>query len=128
MGEHEMNFASLKALSDNPWFKLGGRVCMWASPFLFATAGWLLNDLRTNTIDQIEAVKTSVSSVVSTQTSRAADNERFQTEMLKFQAASLAADERQGQTLVSVQTDIGIVKGILQAQERRELAVGFKLP
>lgn len=116
-----MNFASLKALSENPWFKLGGRVCMWASPFLFAGAGWLLNDLRTNTIDQIESVQ-------ATQTSRAADNERFQTEMLKFQAASLAADERQGQTLVSVQTDIGIVKGILQAQERRELALGFKLP
>lgn len=113
---------TLRQIFESKVYKDGARLAMWVSPFLFAGCGWLLNDIRTNTVDAVEEIRQTVSVVVDTQADRAADNERFQAETIKFQQASTMADERQGEILMTVRTDIATMRGILQAQERQSQA------
>lgn len=122
MSEAEL---TLRQILESKVYRDGARLAMWVSPFLFAACGWLLNDIRTNTVDAVSEIRTTVSSVVSTQADRAEDNERFQAEMAKFQQASLLADERQANTLLTLQTDLATVKGILQAQQRQAEAAAL---
>lgn len=66
-----MTLDSLKALTENPWFKFGGRVAMWASPVLLSGVLWLLADIRSKTVDAVAAIKSDVAQVVEVQGERA---------------------------------------------------------
>jgi len=113
---------TLRQIFESKVYKDGARLAMWVSPLLFAGCGWLLNDIRTNTVDAVAEIRETVSTVVDTQNERSKDNERFQAEMRKFQQATADADERQGDILMTVRTDIATMRGILQAQERQAAA------
>ena len=108
-----------RQIRDSRIYRDGARAAMWASPLLLSGALWLLADIRSNTVDAVADIRATVADVVDNQTDRSADNERFQAEMFKFQQASTAADDRQGNTLLVLQTDLATVKGILQAQQRQ---------
>lgn len=116
---------TLRQIFESKVYKDGARLAMWVSPILFAGCGWLLNDIRSNTVDAVEEIRQTVSVVVDTQNDRAEDNERFQAETMKFQQAAMVADERLGDILMIVRTDVATMKGILQAQERQSQARAF---
>lgn len=114
---------TLRQILESKVYRDGARLAMWVSPLLFAGCGWLLNDIRTNTVDAVAEIRDTVSTVVDTQADRASDNERFQAEMLKFQQVSVASDERQAEILVKVREDIATIRGVLQAQQREARAL-----
>lgn len=106
------------ALSENKWVKLAAR---FAWPLVVVGAGYIGTKLALYE-QRIVSVEDLVAEVQITQTVRAADNERFQKEMLDFKSASIQADKDTTDALVSQGKDISLMTGILQQMQQQRQA------
>lgn len=119
---------TLQQILNSKIYRDGARLAMWISPILFAGCGWLLNDIRTNTVDAVAIIKSDVAAVIDTQGDRAkATDQNF---------ANLTGDLQDVAGAVqSVQVDLGSLKlgvaemkGILTEMQRRDLATAWRAP
>lgn len=109
---------------ENKWFKLLSRGAMVV---VMGVSGYIgvrlaLYDARIASVEtKVAGVVTTVDDVSDTQTERAAINDDFQ--------VSVATEFDQLNNKVSaVQIDMATIKGILAEMQRRDVALGFKLP
>lgn len=113
---------TLSQIVNSKIYRDGARLAMWLSPILFAGCGWLLNDIRTNTVDAVAQIKADVSIVQEVQGQRASDNDRFQ-----LAITSDVVEVKDGVAMVQtdlgqVKLDVALIRGVLQEMQRRDLA------
>lgn len=113
---------TLTQILNSKVYRDGARLAMWISPILFAGCGWLLNDIRTNTVDAVAQIKADVAMVQEVQGARANDNDRFQASI-----TSDVVEVKDGVAMVQtdlgqVKLDVALIRGVLQEMQRRDLA------
>lgn len=119
MPEGELTLAQIL---NSKIYRDGARLAMWISPILFAGCGWLLNDIRTNTVAAVAVIKSDVSAVIDTQGERArANDENFANLSVKFQEIAGGVHTMQGD-MVSLKIGVAEMRGILTEMQRRDMA------
>jgi hypothetical protein len=112
----------LKTFIESTWFKGMARAAMlFGLPALMAISGYVgatLTDVRAKN----DALRADVDTIQRTQQARADVNDEFQAEV----ATSFATVNDELKTLratgVATQTDVALIKGILQEMQRRDTA------